>query len=87
MPEIAALGVAISRRPFVDADLDDAWFVVREYECRQLWESTLAEWEARAGPRRFDDKRRELEKLKDWWDEAAGQPQHEFFATVEQALL
>ncbi len=26
--EIAALGVAISRRPFVDADLDDAWFVV-----------------------------------------------------------
>ena len=28
VPEIAALGVAISRRPFVDADLDDAWFVV-----------------------------------------------------------
>jgi uroporphyrin-III C-methyltransferase/precorrin-2 dehydrogenase/sirohydrochlorin ferrochelatase len=28
VPEIAALGLAISRRPFVDADLDDAWFVV-----------------------------------------------------------
>jgi uroporphyrin-III C-methyltransferase/precorrin-2 dehydrogenase/sirohydrochlorin ferrochelatase len=28
VPEVAAPGVAISRRPFVDADLDDAWFVV-----------------------------------------------------------
>jgi siroheme synthase-like protein len=28
VPEIAALGVAISRRPFVDTDLDDVWFVV-----------------------------------------------------------
>ena len=36
---------------------------------RQLWQSTLAEWEAKAGPHRFDDKRAELEKLKDWWDE------------------
>ena len=28
VPEIAALGVAIARREFVAADLDDAWFVV-----------------------------------------------------------
>jgi len=59
-------------------------FVVREHECRQLWESTLAEWEASAGPRRFDDKRRELEKLKDWWDEAASQPQQR--ARIEAAI-
>jgi DNA-binding helix-hairpin-helix protein with protein kinase domain len=57
------------------ATVDKTPFVVREYECRQLWESTLAEWEAKAGPRRFDDKRRELEKLKDWWDGTEGQPQ------------
>jgi len=28
VPEIVALGVPISRRPFVAEDLDDAWFVV-----------------------------------------------------------
>jgi uroporphyrin-III C-methyltransferase / precorrin-2 dehydrogenase / sirohydrochlorin ferrochelatase len=28
VPEIVALGVEISRRPFVAADLDDVWFVV-----------------------------------------------------------
>lgn len=28
VPDIAALGVSIARRPFVAADLDDAWFVV-----------------------------------------------------------
>ncbi len=50
-------------------------FVVREAECRLLWESTLAEWEAKAGPRKFDDKRGELEKLKNWWADAVGQPQ------------
>jgi DNA-binding helix-hairpin-helix protein with protein kinase domain len=59
-------------------------FVMRERECGQVWEATLAEWEARAGPRRFDDKRRELEKLKDWWDEAAAQPQQR--ARIEAAI-
>jgi uroporphyrin-III C-methyltransferase / precorrin-2 dehydrogenase / sirohydrochlorin ferrochelatase len=28
VPEIASRGITISRRPFVDTDLDDAWFVV-----------------------------------------------------------
>lgn len=62
-------------RLILRATVDTTRFVVREHECRQLWESTLAEWEAKAGPRRFDDKRLELEKLKDWWNEAAAQPQ------------
>ena len=66
------------------ATVDTRPFVVREHECRQLWESTLAEWEAKAGPRRFDDKRRELEKLKDWWDEAESQPQQR--ARIEAAI-
>jgi DNA-binding helix-hairpin-helix protein with protein kinase domain len=64
--------------------VDTTPFVVREHECRQLWETTLAEWEAKAGPRRFDDKWRELEKLKDWWDEAASQPQQR--ARIEAAI-
>jgi len=64
--------------------VDTRPFVVREHECRRLWESTLAEWEAKAGPRRFDDKRRELEKLKDWWDEAASQPHQR--ARIEAAI-
>jgi hypothetical protein len=55
--------------------LDAATFVVREHEARKLWQATLADWEAKAGPRRFDDKRAELEKLKDWWLSADGQPQ------------
>ena len=56
--------------------LDVATFVVREHEARKLWQSTFADWEAKAGPHRFDDKRAELEKLKDWWMSAEGQPQH-----------
>ena len=46
-----------------------------EHEARRLWQATLAEWEAEAGPRRFDDKRAELDRLKAWWTEMAGQPQ------------
>jgi len=71
-------------RLILRATADTTPFVVREYECRQLWESTVAEWEARAGPRQFDDKRRELEKLKDWWEEAAAQPQQR--ARIEDAI-
>ena len=55
--------------------LDVGTFVVREHEARRLWQSTLADWEAKAGPNRFDDKRTELEKLKDWWQSSDGQPQ------------
>jgi DNA-binding helix-hairpin-helix protein with protein kinase domain len=55
--------------------LDVGTFVVREHEARRLWQATLADWEARAGPRRFDDKRAELERLKDWWQGAGDQPQ------------
>jgi DNA-binding helix-hairpin-helix protein with protein kinase domain len=72
---LAAVVLYVLLRLILRATVDTTPFVVREYECRQFWESTLAEWETRAGPRRFDDKRRELEKLKDWWDEAASQPQ------------
>ena len=71
-------------RLILRATVDTAPFVVREYECRRLWELTLAEWEAKAGPRRFEDKRRELWKLKDWWDEAASQPQQR--ARIEAAI-
>ncbi len=42
---------------------------------RKLWRATLAEWEAEAEPRRFDDKRAELVRFRAWWTEAAGQPQ------------
>jgi len=71
-------------RLILRATVDTRPFVAREYECRQLWESTLAEWEAKAGPRKFDDKRRELEKLKDWWDETESQPQQR--ARIEAAI-
>ena len=81
---LAAVVLYVLVRLILRATVDATPFVVREYECRQLWESTLAEWEAKAGPRRFDDKRRELEKLKDWWDEAAGQPQQR--ARIEAAI-
>jgi len=64
--------------------VDATPYIVREHECRRLWETTRAEWEAKAGPRRFDDKRAELEKLKNWWTEAAGQPQQR--ARIEQAI-
>lgn len=80
----AAAVLYVLVRLILRATVDTTPFVVREYECRQLWESTLAEWEAKAGPRRFEDKRRELEKLKDWWDEAASQPQQR--ARIEAAI-
>ena len=81
---LAAVVLYVLVRLILRATVDTTPFVVREYECRQLWESTLAEWEAKAGPRRFDDKRRELEKLKDWWDETESQPQQR--ARIEAAI-
>jgi DNA-binding helix-hairpin-helix protein with protein kinase domain len=81
---LAAVVLYVLVRLILRATVDTTPFVVREHECRQLWEATLAEWEAKAGPRRFDDKRRELEKLKDWWDEAASQPQQR--ARIETAI-
>jgi hypothetical protein len=63
---------------------DVTTFRVREHEARALWQSTVADWEAKAGPRRFDDKRAELDKLKDWWTQAAGQPQQR--PRIEAAL-
>jgi DNA-binding helix-hairpin-helix protein with protein kinase domain len=81
---LAAVVLYVLVRLILRATVDTTPFVVREHECRQLWESTLAEWESKAGPRKFDDKRRELEKLKDWWDEAASQPQQR--ARIEAAI-
>jgi DNA-binding helix-hairpin-helix protein with protein kinase domain len=80
----AAIMLYVVVRLILRATVDTKPFVVREHECHQLWESTFAEWEAKAGTRRFDDKRRELEKLKDWWDEAASQPQQR--ARIEPAI-
>jgi DNA-binding helix-hairpin-helix protein with protein kinase domain len=81
---VAAVVLYVLVRLILRSTVDTTPFVVREHECRQLWDSTLAEWEAKAGPRRFDDKRRELEKLKDWWDEAESQPQQR--ARIEVAV-
>jgi hypothetical protein len=54
---------------------DVARFQMREHEARKLWQSALAQWDAQAGPRRFDAKRAELAKLEDWLRTAAGQPE------------
>jgi DNA-binding helix-hairpin-helix protein with protein kinase domain len=81
---LAAVVLYVFVRLILRTTVDTTPFVVHEHECRQLWESILAEWEAEAGPRRFDDKRRELEKLKAWWDEAATQPQQR--ARIEAAI-
>jgi DNA-binding helix-hairpin-helix protein with protein kinase domain len=72
---VAALFIFIVMRWALRGSLDVTTFMVREHEARKLWQATLAEWEAEAGPRRFDDKRAEIEKLRAWWTEAAGQPQ------------
>jgi DNA-binding helix-hairpin-helix protein with protein kinase domain len=80
----AAVVLYVIVRLILRSTLDVTSFIVREYECRQLWETTLAEWEAKAGPRKFDEKRAELEKLKNWWTEAASQPQQR--ARIEAAI-
>ena len=49
--------------------LDVATFVVREHEARKLWQSTFADWEAKAGPHRFDDKRRRAREAQGLVDE------------------
>jgi DNA-binding helix-hairpin-helix protein with protein kinase domain len=72
---VAAIVLFFLMRWALSGSLDVGTFVVREHEARKLWQATLADWEAKAGPRRFDDKRAELEKLKDWWQSAEGQPQ------------
>jgi len=72
---VAAVAIFGIVRWGLRSSLDVTTFMVREHEARKLWQATLAEWEAEAGPHRFDAKRAELEKLKDWWTQAAGQPQ------------
>ncbi|WP_428664683.1 helix-hairpin-helix domain-containing protein [Reyranella sp.] len=81
---LGAIVLYVLLRLILRRTVDTRPFVAREYESRQLWESTLAEWEAKAGSRQFDDKRRDLEKLRDWWDEAASQPQQR--ARIEAAI-
>jgi hypothetical protein len=81
---LAALVLYVVVRLVLRKTLDVTSFVVREYECRQLWETTRSEWQAKAGPVRFEEKRTELEKLKSWWTEAAGQPQQR--ARIEAAI-
>ncbi len=83
---LAAAVLYVLVRLILRATVDVTPFVVREYECRQLWETTLAEWEAKAGPRRFEDKRRELEKLKDWWDAAQPQQRPRIEAAIRRAF-
>ena len=53
-------------------------------DLQQVLGDLIADWQAQAGPRRFDDKRAELEKLRNWWTEAAVQPQQR--APIEAAL-
>ena len=72
--------VRLVLRPIADV----AAFRRREQQARTLWQSTVAEWEAQAGPRRFDDKRAEFDKLRAWWTEAAVQPQQR--VAIEAAL-
>jgi len=81
---LAAVVLYVLARLILRATVDVAPFVAREHECRQLWASILAEWEAKAGPRRFDDKWLELGKLRDWWDGATAQPQQR--AGIEAAI-
>jgi DNA-binding helix-hairpin-helix protein with protein kinase domain len=81
---VAALFIFIVVRWALRGSLDVTTFMVREHEARKLWQATLAEWEAEAGPRRFDDKRAEIEKLRAWWTEAAGQPQQRI--RIESAI-
>jgi hypothetical protein len=59
-------------------------FTERARERRALWQAALARWAAEAGPRRFDNKRAELEKLKAWWTEAVAEPQQR--ARIEAAI-
>jgi DNA-binding helix-hairpin-helix protein with protein kinase domain len=81
---LAAVAIFVLVRWALRSSLDVTTFMVCEHEARKLWQATLAQWEAEAGPRRFDDKRAELEKLRAWWTEAAGQPQQRI--RIEAAL-
>ena len=81
---LAAAFIFLLVRWALRGSLDVTTFMVREHEARRLWQATLAEWEAEAGPRRFDDKRAELEKLRAWWTEVASQPQQRIL--VEAAI-
>ena len=88
MPErLGLFGVAIVVfalvRWLVRRTADVGPFRVRESESRKRWQAAQARWVAEAGPRRFDNKRAELEKLRAWWSEAAAQPQR---ARVEAAI-
>lgn len=72
---LAAVVLYVVLRLMLRTTITTTPFVVREREARQLWDATLADWEEKAGSRGFEDKRRELERLRDWWIEAAARPQ------------
>ena len=47
-----------------------ARFEMRAQECRRRWQAALAQWQAEAGPSRFDVKSVELDRLEEWWETA-----------------
>ena len=57
-------------RALLRQTLKVARFEAREQDCRRRWEAALAQWQAEAGPGRFDAKVAELERLEEWWESA-----------------
>lgn len=81
---IAAIVLYALVRLGLRAKASETPFVLREQECRKRWETALADWQAKASPLGFEEKRLELERLKRWWDEVSARPQQR--ARIEAAI-
>jgi len=58
-------------RRALKATINISTFLERDRQQRARWDSIGSEWEAKAGPRRFEDKRAELERLWTAWTSLA----------------
>jgi hypothetical protein len=63
-----------------------ARFAERERECRRRWQAALAQWQAEAGPARFDAKAAELDRLEEWWEMADPAQRPTIEAAIRRAV-
>jgi DNA-binding helix-hairpin-helix protein with protein kinase domain len=63
----AALAIYVLIRRVLKSSIDISAFRDRERRQYLWWEQVRSDWESRAGPRRFDQKRTELERLRREW--------------------
>jgi len=82
----AAIVIFVAVRGLLRRTSGTARFEARERECRRRWQAALAQWQAEAGPARFDAKATELDRLEEWWETADPAQRPTIEAAIRRAV-